>query len=61
MLQGKIRPICRPDRTNIGKLYEDALNGIVIVDDSQIVEGSVGKWYCERPRVEIFITPFNTD
>ena len=56
MLSGDIRPQKRPDRTNICKLYEDALNGTVIKDDSQIVGGRVEKWYCERPRVEIIIT-----
>jgi Holliday junction resolvase RusA-like endonuclease len=55
MLEGKIRPISRPDRTNIAKLVEDSLNGIVISDDSIIVGGSVEKWYDERPRVELRI------
>ena len=56
MLAGKIRPAKRPDRTNIAKLVEDALNGTVIEDDSLIVGGRVEKWYCERPRVELIIS-----
>lgn len=55
MLSGGIRPTKRPDRTNIAKLMEDALNGTVIYDDSQIVGGRVEKWYCENPRVEMLI------
>lgn len=56
MLKGTIRPTTRPDRTNIAKLSEDALNGIVIRDDSLIVGGKVEKWYCEYPRVEMLIS-----
>lgn len=55
MLEGKIRPISRPDRTNIAKLVEDALNGIVISDDSIIVGGRIEKWYDENPRVVLQI------
>jgi Holliday junction resolvase RusA-like endonuclease len=58
MLKGKIRPIRYPDRTNIAKLMEDCLNGIVLCDDSIIVGGRVEKWYCEHPRVELFIDKY---
>lgn len=56
MLQGDLHHIYRPDRTNIAKLYEDVLNGIVYRDDSLIVSGRVEKLYCEIPRVEIYVT-----
>lgn len=55
MLSGKIRPITRGDRTNYAKLYEDVIQGIVIVDDAQIVGGDVAKWYDEKPRTVITI------
>lgn len=61
MLEGQIRPTKRPDRTNIAKLVEDALNGIVIKDDSLIVGGRIEKWYCENPRVELIITRVSLD
>ena len=38
----------KPDRTNYLKAAEDALNGVVFVDDSQVVKGSEIKWY-SRP------------
>lgn len=56
MLAGEIRPTTKPDVSNILKGVEDALNGIVYKDDSQIVQyGTVGKWYAEEPRVEITV------
>ena len=59
MLDRSLRPIQRPDRTNIAKLYEDALIGTVITDDSLIVGGVVEKWYSLDPGVEMFIYPSN--
>ena len=36
------------------KGVEDALKGLWYVDDSQIVGyGELGKWYAERPRIEV--------
>lgn len=55
MLEGKIRPTTRPDRTNFCKLAEDILNGIMYLDDSQIVGGSVEKWYSDNPRIVVKI------
>jgi len=53
MEEGKLCPISRPDRTNMAKLYEDILNEIVIVDDSQIVSGNIEKKYSHRPHIII--------
>ena len=38
----------KPDRTNYLKAAEDALSGLVFVDDSYVVKGSEIKWY-SRP------------
>lgn len=54
-LSGKKRPLVKPDWDNTGKLVSDALNGIVWVDDKQIVEGSVSKWYGLEPCVTLTI------
>lgn len=56
MLSGKMRPESTPDRTNLGKLYEDCLQGIVIRKDSKIVDGRVAKFYGDPPRTVILIS-----
>jgi len=43
----------KSDWDNIGKLPSDALNGIAYVDDCQVADGRVRKYYSPRPRVEI--------
>ncbi len=55
-LRGEIRPVVKPDWDNGGKLT-DALNMIVWVDDRQIVDGRVRKFYSDRPRTEIRVRP----
>lgn len=47
-LKGEIRPTVKPDWDNGGKLT-DALNLIVWVDDKQIVDARVQKFYSEKP------------
>jgi Holliday junction resolvase RusA-like endonuclease len=57
---GAIRPETKPDLSNYIKGIEDALNGIVWTDDSQIVayKEPFGKYYSNMPRVEIDVEPF---
>jgi len=43
----------KSDWDNIGKLPSDALNGIAYIDDCQVVDGRVLKYYSPQPRVEI--------
>lgn len=51
---GEIRPTKKPDVSNVLKGVEDAIKGIIYRDDSQIVEyGIIGKWYSEKPRIEV--------
>lgn len=50
---GIIRPTVKPDTDNYYKAVSDALTGIVWVDDNQIVDMHVSKWYSDTPRVEI--------
>ena len=53
-LAGRLRPTTKPDVSNILKGVEDALKGVWYADDSQIVGyGELGKWYAERPRIEV--------
>lgn len=55
MLLKEIRPAKRPDRDNLAKFLSDCLQGIVIVDDSIIVEGKIEKYYGEIPMTMIRI------
>lgn len=52
-LSGKIRPTLKPDNDNIAKSVLDALNGLAYVDDKQIVELEVDKYYGEEPCVYV--------
>lgn len=48
-------PTSKPDVLKLARGVEDALTGIVWVDDSQIVTERIAKRYSERPGVEIEI------
>lgn len=51
-----LRPTIKPDVSNVLKGVEDALKGVWYKEDSQIVGyGVLGKWYDERPRIEIMM------
>ena len=52
-LTGLIHPITRPDCDNYAKAVLDALNGIVWLDDAQIIHLTVSKHFAEKPRVQI--------
>jgi Holliday junction resolvase RusA-like endonuclease len=45
----------KPDIDNLQKAVNDALNGVVISDDSLICEVHASKCYSETPRTEILI------
>jgi Holliday junction resolvase RusA-like endonuclease len=55
-LKGVLRPTSKPDLSNYIKGIEDAIEGILLANDSQIVsyDGS-GKWYSDTPRIEVEI------
>lgn len=55
-LGGEVRPTTKPDADNYIKAVQDACNGVVWQDDSQIVCVTAAKWYSDRPRVEIDIS-----
>lgn len=55
-LAGRIRPTVKPDWDNGGKLT-DALNLLVWVDDKQIVDARVQKFYSDRPGMWITVKP----
>lgn len=51
--RGKVVPATRPDFDNCAKLAADAINGIVLRDDSQIVTAVIHKRYSENPRLVV--------
>jgi Holliday junction resolvase RusA-like endonuclease len=48
----QIRPTCKPDWDNIGKMT-DALKGLVWKDDSQVVDSRVLKYYGLVPFLQV--------
>ena len=58
MLNGVMHHITRPDVSNFCKFAEDTLKGIVIEDDSQVVEINAKKIYADIPKTVISIFPF---
>lgn len=48
-----VRPISKPDWDNVGKTYSDMIQGILLYDDSLIIEGISRKFYSTKPRIEI--------
>lgn len=59
-LAGTLYPAVRPDISNITKACEDGLNGVVWVDDAQIVTASIRKIYLRLPGVSVTIRELET-
>ncbi len=55
-LIGEIRPTGRPDADNIEKTVGDSLNKIVWLDDAQIVDAEIHKYYSAKPLLHIEVT-----
>ena len=51
--EGKIYPIVKPDIDNYVKSVLDGLNGVLFIDDKQIVDFRAIKKYSDNPRVEV--------
>lgn len=58
MLSGDDRPTKRPDCSNLIKLLEDVLTGIVYVDDRFIVSGNFNKLWAKEGKTIIRIQRF---
>lgn len=57
---GDIRPTCRPDLDNLLKGALDALNGVVVADDAQIVAVTARKAYSPDPSMIVTVAPVDT-
>ena len=53
-LAGTVRPTTKPDWENVAKML-DALNGVVWIDDKQVVSGLIEKHYSDRPRLVVTV------
>ena len=56
-----ISPITKPDLSNLVKAVEDAMNGVVWRDDSQVTCMQVEKFYSDEPRSEVTVKEMNED
>ena len=56
-LAGIIRPAVTPDFDNITKLYCDAMNNVLWVDDRQIVDGRTLQCYGQKPATILWCWP----
>jgi Holliday junction resolvase RusA-like endonuclease len=54
-LANYIRPTKKPDIDNIAKCFLDAMNGIVYLDDKQVVSLHITKEYAETPAVDVMV------
>lgn len=54
-LQWDTYPTVKPDADNIAKAVCDALNGVVWLDDSQVVDCRVKKVYGREPRLDVTV------
>lgn len=58
---GVLRPTTKPDVDNYVKGIKDALKNVIWIDDSQVVDLYVSKWYSETPRVEVIVKSLSDD
>jgi Holliday junction resolvase RusA-like endonuclease len=56
-----LRPITRPDVDNYLKTALDLLTGIILRDDSLVVDSRIQKYYSYRPRMEIEVEEMAPD
>jgi Holliday junction resolvase RusA-like endonuclease len=54
---GELLPGTRPDLSNMLKLAEDACNGVILRDDSLVVQQTSRKCYSTSPGITLTITP----
>jgi Holliday junction resolvase RusA-like endonuclease len=54
-VDGELYPKVKPDLDNVAKAVLDAINGIVYVDDAQVINLVATKRYATDPRVEVYV------
>ena len=58
-IAGEVHPAAKPDLDNFVKAALDAINGIVIADDAQVVEVAAKKVYGASPKTVLTATPLS--
>lgn len=56
---GTIAATIKPDLDNVAKIWFDAFNGCMWVDDTQVVEMSARKVFSESPGVSVCVIPLD--
>lgn len=57
-IAGEILPTTKPDTDNVEKAIKDALNGVLWLDDSQVVEDQkTARYTADRPGVQVVVEP----
>ncbi len=54
-LNGSELPCKKPDIDNIAKTYLDAMNGVIFVDDTQVIDLHVKKVYAAEAGVDVMV------
>ncbi len=54
-LSGAEKPCKKPDIDNIAKTYLDAMNGVIFVDDTQVIDLHVKKLYATDSGVDVMV------
>ena len=54
-LSGLVSPIKKPDWDNVAKSVADAMNGVVYLDDSQIVRAVIRKAYAAEAGIDVVV------
>lgn len=55
MLAGDMRPTKKPDLDNVLKAPLDAINGVIFLDDKQVVAVGATKHYADTDRLEVIV------
>lgn len=56
---GTVVPTIKPDFDNVAKVFCDALNGVVWVDDTQVITATVHKKFADEPCVLLRVIPLD--
>ena len=56
----ELLPTTKPDVDNLAKGIKDGMSKIIWVDDAQVVEMVVRKFYDMQPRAEVKVLPINS-